>query len=54
MDTATGCRPDGFRTRRMARKAAWLRADPGKHVEPIHCDSCGLWHLTTTTVKDQP
>jgi hypothetical protein len=46
---AARCRPNGFRTGRMARKAAWLRTEPGKTVEPYRCE-CGLWHLRTTTV----
>lgn len=45
--TPPRCRPDGFATRRLARRAAWLRADAGKHVVPVECDQCGKWHLAT-------
>lgn len=40
----SGCRPDGFATRRLAARRAWLIAET-KRVEPYQCDECGRWHL---------
>lgn len=40
------CRPDGFRSLRRAKRAAWLHSDgTGKTVTPVRCTECGLLHL---------
>lgn len=44
--TPPRCRPDGFRSLRRAKRAAWLHSDStGKTVTPVRCTECGLLHL---------
>lgn len=48
------CHPNPFRSERAARRRAWHLRNRGRTAEVIHCQTCGMWHITAPITPTAP